>query len=503
MQPAGSRPPTYRGIMPAMAETTESPLAAALRAHLDPGAVLTEPARIAPYMAEQRGRYPGQGRLVVRPADPAAVATTVALCRQHGAAVVAQSGNTGTVGGGSPRHGDEVVVSLERLQRIRSLDADDGLMIAEAGCTLADLQEAAAAANRYFPLSLASEAQCRIGGNLATNAGGLNVLRYGNARNLALGLEVVLADGRIWSDLRGLRKDNSGYDLRDLFIGSEGTLGIITAAALRLLPPPRSRRVALLALPDLAPALPLVRAAQSESGDAVVGAELMSAQALAMGQLLDDTPANPLPGSPWYLLLELATADPRADLDEALAAALEPAEAAGDLDDALLAPTEAAAARLWRLRTAIPDGQKLAGASLKHDIAVRPGALADFVPEALAAVTALDPGIRPCVFGHVGDGNLHFNLSQPADAEPAAFRARAEAFHRAVHDVVCRHGGSVAAEHGVGQAKRDEVARCADPLGLELMRRIKDALDPDHLFNPGKGAAAADAPPPPECGDPR
>ena len=488
--------------MPVMVETAEHPLAEALRARLGPDAVLSEPTRTAPYMAEQRGQFPGRGRLVVRPSDAESVAAAVTLCRAHGAAVVAQSGNTGTVGGGSPRHETEVVVSLERLQRIRSLDADDGLLVAEAGCTLAHLQEAAADAQRFFPLSLASEAQCRIGGNLATNAGGLNVLRYGNARNLALGLEVVLADGRIWSDLRGLRKDNSGYDLRDLFIGSEGTLGIITAAALRLLPPPRSRRVALLALPRLEPALPLVRAAQSESGEAVVGAELMSAEALGMGQLLDDTPENPLPGSPWYLLLELATADPRADLDEALAAALEPAETAGDLDDALLAPTEAAAARLWRLRTAIPDGQKRAGASIKHDISVRPGTLAAFVPEALAAVTELDPGVRPCIFGHVGDGNLHFNLSQPPDAKPEAFRARAEAFHRAVHDVVCRHGGSVAAEHGVGQAKRDEVARCADPLGLELMQRIKGALDPDNLLNPGKGAAAAQAPAPPDCGDP-
>ncbi|WP_041595415.1 FAD-binding oxidoreductase [Halorhodospira halophila] len=476
-----------------MSKTSAHPLAEALRARLGAADVLTEPARIAPYMTEQRGQFPGQGRLVARPADTDEVAATVTLCRQHGATVVAQSGNTGTVGGGSPRHGDEVVLSLERMQRIRSLDADDGLLIAEAGCTLADLQEAAAAAQRFFPLSLASEAQCRIGGNLATNAGGLNVLRYGNARNLTLGLEVVLADGRVWSDLRGLRKDNSGYDLRDLFIGSEGTLGIITAAALRLLPPPRSRRVALLALPRLEPALALVRTAQAESGDAVVGAELMSAEALGMGQRLDDTPENPLPGSPWYLLLELATADPRADLDEALAAALEPAEAAGDLADALLAPTEAAAERLWRLRTAIPDGQKRAGASIKHDISVRPGYIAAFVPEALAAVTELDPAVRPCIFGHVGDGNLHFNLSQPEHAPPEAFQARAGTFHRAVHDVVRRFGGSVAAEHGVGQLKRDEVARCADPVGLELMHRIKHALDPENLLNPGKGAAAAHA----------
>ena len=302
---------------------------------------------------------------------------------------------------------------------------------------------------------------------------------------------MVLADGRIWRDLQGLRKDNSGYDLRDLFIGAGGELGIITAATLRLLPPPRSRRVALLALPALGPALPLVRAAQAESGDAVVAAELMSAEAVAMGQLLDDTPANPLPGSPWYLLLELATSDPRAELDEALSAALAPAQEAGQLDDARLAPTEAAAARLWRLRTAIPDGQKRAGASIKHDISVLPSDIAAFVPRALAAVQAVDPSVQPCVFGHVGDGNLHLNLTQPAGADAEAFLAQRAVYHRAVHDEVHRFAGSVAAEHGVGQLKRDEVGSYADPLGLELMQHIKQALDPEGLLNPGKGPAAA------------
>ncbi len=474
-----------------MSETQPHPgLAGALRERLGEAAVVTDPTRLAPYMAEQRGLYTGQGRLVVRPADTDGVAAAVRLCRDYGAAVVAQSGNTGTVGGGAPRHAGEVVISLERLRRIRHLDAEDGHLVAEAGCTLAALQEAAARAGRYLPLSLASEAECRIGGNLATNAGGLNVLRYGNARAQTLGLEVVLADGRIWRSLQGLRKDNSGYDIRDLFIGSGGELGIITAATLRLHPIPSNRRVALLAMPELGPILPLVRAAQAESGDAVVAAELMSAEALAMGQHLEDTPANPLPGSPWYLLVELATPDPRADLDAALAAALEPLQEAGQIDDARLAPTEAAAARLWRLRTAIPDGQKRVGASIKHDISVLPGDIAAFVPRALAAVQGLDPRVRPCVFGHVGDGNLHFNLTQPADADGAAFLAQRASYHRIVHDEVRRFAGSVAAEHGVGQLKRDEVRSYADPLGIELMQHLKQALDPDGLLNPGKGAAA-------------
>ena len=476
--------------MPPMAEVPLPPgLADALRERLGSGAVVEGDGPVAPYMHEQRGLYPGQGRLAVRPASAEEAAEAVRLCRRHGAPVVPQAGNTGTVGGASPRHGGEVVLSLERLNRIRQTDAEDGHLVAEAGCTLAEIQQAAAAAGRFFPLSLASEAECRIGGNLATNAGGLNVLRYGTARELTLGLEVVLADGRIWRELKGLRKDNSGYDLRDLFIGSEGTLGIITAATLRLLPPPRSRRVALLALAELTPALGLVRAAQAESGDAVVAAEIMSGPALAMGQLLDDAPENPLPGAAWYLLLELASPDPRADLDTALAAALEPAEQAGAVEDAVVAPSEGAAERLWRLRTAIPDGQRRAGASIKHDISVLPSEVAAFVPQALAAVEAAEPGVRPCVFGHIGDGNLHFNLTQPADADRAAFLERWGALNRIVHDEVARFGGSVAAEHGVGQLRRAELARCGDPLTGELARRIKSALDPEGVLNPGKGAA--------------
>ncbi|MBK1735799.1 hydroxyacid dehydrogenase [Halorhodospira abdelmalekii] len=463
-----------------------TPLRTALRHELSPAAVLDSTAEIAPYMEERRNLFPGQGRLVVRPADTAEVVTTVRLCQQHGFCVVPQAGNTGTVGGGSPRSVDEVVLSVERMTALHELDAEEGTLTVAAGMTLAAAQEAAAQAGWYLPLSLPSQAECRIGGNLATNAGGLNVVRYGCARDLTLGLEVVLADGRIWSDLSGLRKDNSRYDLRNLFIGSEGTLGIITAAKLRLFPPPRRRRVALLALPSLEPALPLVRQLQAESGDAVVAAELMSAAALAMGQLLEQTPPTPIAAAPWYLLLELASPDPRADLDSGIAAVLAQAAAAGSILDSQQAADATDIARLWQLRTAIPDGQRYAGASIKQDISVRPSDLAHFLPQALAAVAAYDPAIRPCIFGHVGDGNLHFNLSQPEGADSAAFTAQQPHLNRIIHDLVIQFGGSIAAEHGVGQLRRAELARCADPLSAELMSRIKEALDPCGLFNPGK-----------------
>ncbi|MBK1651034.1 FAD-binding oxidoreductase [Halorhodospira halochloris] len=457
-----------------------------LRRKLDPTAVITDPHRLAPYMQERRGLYPGKGQVVVRPANVRDITQAIEICHRHGASIVPQAGNTGTVGGGSPRSATEVVLSVERLEAIREIDPDDGTITVESGCTLASIQRAAYSAGRLFPLSLPSQEQCRVGGNLATNAGGLNVLRYGTTRELTLGIEVVLADGRIWSNLTGLRKDNSAYDLKDLFIGSEGTLGVITAAKLRLFPLPRCRRVTLLSLPSVDAALPLLRQLQAESGDAVVAAELISSTAMAMGQLLEGTPANPLAEADWYLLLELASPDPRADLDTCLSSILEPAMNDGSVSDAAISSSESSAERLWLLRTAIPDGQKHAGASIKHDISVRPGELSKFLPKALAAITEYDKDIRPCVFGHVGDGNLHFNLTQPAQGSADDFLARRAEINRIVHDIVAKHHGSIAAEHGVGQLRLSELSRCADPLSLELMGRIKDALDPNGIFNRGK-----------------
>lgn len=480
---------TYNGhtnLQESITIVNEIRLIEELRLALGETAVMTATAQISHYQEERRGLYPGQGKIVIKPEDTTEISRAIRICRRHGASIVPQAGNTGTVGGGSPRSANEVVLSIERLDKIRQIDPDDATITVEAGCTLASVQRAATAAGRLFPLSLAAQEQCRIGGNLATNAGGLNVLRYGTARELALGIEVVLADGRIWSNLAGLRKDNSGYALKDLFIGSEGTLGVITAAKLRLFPLPRSRRVALLALPAIAAALPLVRQLQSESGDAVVAAELMSDAAIDMGQLLEGTPTKPLENADWYLLIELASPDPHADLETCLSNVLEPALEQGQISDAILSSSESSAARLWQLRTAIPDGQKHAGASIKHDISVRPNDLSSFLPEALAAIKDYHSGIRPCVFGHVGDGNLHFNLSQPAGGSATKFLSWQTEINRIVHDIVISYSGSIAAEHGVGQLRREELSRCGDQLSIELMHRIKAALDPEDLFNRGK-----------------
>ncbi len=465
---------------------THEEIATRLQEALGKDRVLTGDENVAPYMKERRGFYPGQGRIVVLPENTTQVSEAIRTCTATGAKVVPQSGNTGLVGGGSPRNETEVVLSLRKMNRVRRIDADDNTMVAEAGCVLRDLQKAAADMDRLFPLSLPSEFQCCIGGNLATNAGGLNVVQYGNTRALTLGLEVVLPDGRIWSGLSALHKDNSGYDLKDLFIGSEGTLGVITAATLRLFPRPRQRRVALVALRDLAAALPLLRAAQAESGDAVVACEVMGAGAVAMPVRHIPGCTNPLPGAPWYLLLELATPDPRADLAAALDAALETARRTGGMKGAEVAEDERGGAALWRLRTCIPGTQGHEGASIKHDISVPVHQLPTFVEAALAAVAAEDPTVRPCVFGHVGDGNLHFNLTQPEGWEADAFMERRPRFNQLIHDLVMRFDGSVAAEHGVGQIKGEEMRRRRDPVAHDLMRRIKTALDPDDLMNPGK-----------------
>ncbi len=457
-----------------------------LRTQIGDAAVLTGDDEIASYMRERRGFFPGRGQIVALPEDTTQVSEVVRICAGAGAKVVPQSGNTGLVGGGSPRDETEVVVSLRRMNRIRRIDAADNTVVAEAGCVLREIQNAAAEVDRLFPLSLPSEWQCCIGGNLATNAGGLNVVQYGNTRALTLGLEVVLADGRIWSGLSALHKDNSGYDLKDLFIGSEGTLGIITAATLSLFPRPRERRVALVALSNLNAALPLLRAAQAESGDTVVACEVMGAGAIAMPERHVPGCGNPLPGSPWYLLLEIATPDVRADLAAAMNAALESARQSGGIDGAEIAADDRQAAALWRLRTCIPGAQGHEGASIKHDISVPVSALPAFVETALHAVATEDPAVRPCVFGHVGDGNLHFNLTQPEGWEPDTFMERRPVFNRLIHDIVMRFDGSIAAEHGVGQLKGAEMKQRRDPVAHDMMRGIKRALDPDDVMNPGK-----------------
>ncbi len=442
---------------------------------------------IAPYLVEERGLFRGRALAVVRPGRTEEAARVVGLCAAEGLAVVPQGGNTGLCGGGvPPEHGRAVVISTERLTRIRRVDPVDFSLTAEAGCVLADVQQAAAEAGCLFPLSLGAEGSCRIGGNLSTNAGGVAVLRYGNARDLVLGLEVVLPDGRIWSGLRTLRKDNTGYDLKQLFIGAEGTLGLITAAVLKLFPQPREAATALVALPGPQQATDLLFRARQASGDAVTACELIPRIGL-------DLDLAHLPGCrdpfarphPWYLLLELSSSRPgglRAALEAVLADALESGLAA----DAVLAESEGQRAALWRLREGIPEAQKKEGGSIKHDVAVPTSRVPELIRRATAAVEAELPGVRVVAFGHLGDGNIHFNLTQPVGADRRAFLDRWGEMNRIVHDIVVAMDGSIAAEHGIGRLKAGELARTADPVELDLMRRLKAALDPAGVMNPGK-----------------
>jgi FAD/FMN-containing dehydrogenase len=454
-------------------------------------AVLTPDEDIERYVQEPRGRFRGLPLAVARPATTQQVAAIVSLCRAAGVAMVPQGGNTGLVGGAATTgRGDELVISLERMRAIRRVDAEGATLIAEAGCTLTRVQEAAASAGLLFPLSLASAGTATIGGNIATNAGGHMTVRYGNTRRQVLGLEVVLADGRIYNGLTELRKDNSGYDLNQLFIGSEGTLGIVTAASLALLPAPRQTLTALVGLRSVTAALGLLRLMRSRLGETLSAFELMPR--LAMDYVLDYLPDahDPLGRAhDWYVFVQADSSVAGRWLREACIEALETASRDGLARDVVVAGNDAQADALWRLRDAIPPAQKQGGVSLKHDISVPVAAIADFIAQAQEALKAAVPGIRPCVFGHVGDGNLHFNLSQPEDMEADTFRATESECNRIVFDLVARHHGSIAAEHGIGRLRCAELARRADPVRLELMARLKHTLDPDTLLNPGKVVA--------------
>ena len=463
----------------------------ALRARIaavvgDKGLVTDEGAK-APYLAELRGRYVGRTPFVVRPTTTAEVAEVVRLCAEAGIAVVPQGGNTGLLAGGIPfERGDEVLISLSRMNRIRQIDPVEDSITVEAGCILQHIQQAAAEVERLFPLSLGAEGSCQIGGNISTNAGGIQVLRYGSMRKLVLGLEVVLPDGRVWNGLRRLRKDNTGYDLKQLFIGAEGTLGIITAAVLELVARPRSLATAFVALADLEASTALFSRARGRLGDSLTSFELIPRIGLDFAQRHVAGSVEPLEGRhDWYALIE-AGSSAEGGLDEALEALLAESYEAGLVPDAAIAQSEAQRADFWRLREAIVEGQKFEGGSIKHDITVPIAAVPDFIRRASAAVDALIPGIRPVAFGHVGDGNVHFNLSQPEGAERAAFMARWEEVNRLVHDVTVELEGSISAEHGIGRMKVAENARTKDPLEIELMQTLKQALDPKGLMNPGK-----------------
>jgi len=463
-------------------------LNARLRAIVGAANVLDGDTDMAPFLSDWRGRYHGRARAVVRPRDTAEVAAVVAACAQAGVAMVPQGGNTGLCGGATPlADGAAVVISLARLDRVRALDPDNDTLTVEAGCTLAAVQEAAQAAGRLFPLSLASEGSCLIGGNLSTNAGGVQVLRYGNTRDLVLGLEVVLPDGRVWDGLRGLRKDNTGYDLKQLFIGAEGTLGIVTAAVLKLFPAIRTRATAWVAVADPRAAVRLLGLLRAACGDRVSAFEIVGRTAL--GLVLRHIPGarDPLAGAPaWTVLVELSDPAVDAPLEAQLEAVLGEAVAQGLASDAAVAASVAQARALWALREDISEAQRIEGVSIKHDVSVPVSRIPEFLERAGAALAARWPDIRVVAFGHIGDGNLHYNLSKAVADANATFIARTAEVNGIVHDLVCELGGSISAEHGLGQLKREEVLRYKPALEMELMRRVKQAFDPAGLMNPGK-----------------
>jgi FAD/FMN-containing dehydrogenase len=458
-----------------------------LAAIVGPENVLVDADAMHPYLGDWRGRYRGAARCVVRPARTGEVAAIVRACGEAGVAIVPQGGNTSHCGASIPdKSGQAVLVSLSRMNRIRAIDVANNTLTAEAGCILQTLQEAAFDAGRLFPLSLAAEGSCQIGGNLSTNAGGVQVLRYGNARELTLGLEVVLPSGEVWNGLRGLRKDNTGYDLKQLFIGAEGTLGIITAAVMKLFPLPQATATAWLAIASPQAAVNLLGELQAAFGAMLTACELVSD--VSLGLVLKHIPGTaPAPAaSPWHLLVELSGPGEEDELRGGLEAFLERAIGSSGVADAVIAQNLAQTRRLWLLRESISEAQKIDGISIKHDISVPVSRIGEFVDRADAALHRAFPGIRIVNFGHVGDGNLHYNQSKPEAGENAAFIAMTPRVNEIVHDIVNELGGSNSAEHGVGQLKRDAILRYKSPVEMDMMRAVKRAFDPRGLMNPGK-----------------
>jgi FAD/FMN-containing dehydrogenase len=439
---------------------------------------ITNPVDMAPFTKEWRGLWTGTTPLVLRPASTDDVSRIMAIASATGTKIVPQGGHTGLVGGGTPTEsGDEVVLSLSRLNHIREVDAEDFSMTVEAGCTLQSVQAKAEQVGLLFPLSLASEGSCQIGGNLASNAGGLNVLAYGNARDLCLGLEVVLADGRVWNGLRKLRKDNTGYDLKNLFIGSEGTLGVITAAVLKLFPRPRTVETALYAVPNAEAAIALFRGLKTISNNRLSACELLP----EIG--MDFTARhfglrNPIATrAPWYVLAEISDAAP---------GTAETVFESSDVIDGVIAQSEQQRAELWLLREKLSESQKPEGGSIKHDISVPVSRIAAFITEAMEKIETSFPGARPVCFGHIGDGNLHFNISQPVGADKQAFLNQWEAMNDVVFALVKKYSGSISAEHGIGRLKRHRMTEIKSTVELDMMRSMKAALDPHGILNPGR-----------------
>jgi len=459
-----------------------------IRSIVGAAGLISSPEETAQYATDWRKRYRGSAMAVVKPASTAEVAAVVRACHESRTGVVPQGGNTGLCGAATPdSSGSQIVLNLSRMNRVRAIDAHNNTMTAEAGCVLGNLQKAAEEAGRLFPLSLASEGSCEIGGNLSTNAGGTGVLRYGNTRELVLGLEVVLPSGEIWDGLRGLRKDNTGYDLKQLFVGAEGTLGVITAAVLKLFPLPRSRATVVAALQDPDRALDLLMRTLEACGERLTGFELFSDFCLSL--VLKHFPDASAPFArrfPQYVLMELSDTRPGdavASLAEGvLGAALED----GDILDAAIAQSNAQAKAFWKLRELISEAQAHEGPNVKHDVSIPISGIPDFIRATDAELARAHPGVRMVTFGHVGDGNVHYNVSAPEGIAPDVFVRQTAAINLIVHDSVARFRGSISAEHGLGQSKRDEIRRYKSPLELELMRKIKSALDPHGIMNPGK-----------------
>jgi len=448
---------------------------------------IADPVEQGPYLTEARRLWRGATRLVVRPAATEEVAAVVRICAEAKLPIVPQGGNTGLVGGGvPPEDGRNIVLALGRMDRVRAIDPVNFTMTVEAGCILANLHDAATEVDRLFPLSLGAEGSCQIGGNLSTNAGGIAVLRYGNTRELVLGIEVVLPDGQIWDGLRGLRKDNTGYDLKQLFIGGEGTLGIITAATLKLFPKPREIETAFLGLSRVEDVMALFARARAATADQLTAFELIPRAGLDLALANIPGTVDPLAEPhPWYVLLEMASSETESGLRALLDRLLETALEENLVADGVIAESGQQAKQLWHIREAIVEAQLYSG-SIKHDVSVPVSRVADFIIRASDSVTDRLPGIRPIAFGHVGDGNIHFNLTQPEGADTAAYLARWQEFNDIVHGVVRELRGSISAEHGVGRLKRDEITHYKPSVEIELMCRIKRALDPDNIMNPGK-----------------
>ncbi len=468
--------------------TLTSPALDRLKDIVGPKGFITDPVEIEPYLVEERGLFHGETPLVLRPSSTEEVAAIVKTCAEARLPVVPQGGNTGLCGGGVPWEGDgAILVSLTRMNRVRAVDPLNYTLTVEAGCILTDVQKAAAEADRLFPLSLGSEGACRIGGNLSTNAGGIQVLRYGNARDLVLGLEVVLPDGQVWDGLRGLRKDNTGYDLKHLFIGAEGTLGIITAATVKLFPRPKEIETAFVGVAKVEDAMELFAQARKASGDQLTAFELIPRIGLEFAMKHGNGVIDPLGSKqPWYALIEVSSSQPESGLRDTLEGFLASALEKGLIADATISTNSSQAKALWLIRETVVEAQKREGGSIKHDVAVPVSRVAEFIDRAMKAVTDRLPGIRPVPFGHAGDGNIHFNLSQPLGYDKATYIARWQEFNDIVHAIVAELGGSISAEHGVGRLKRDELLHFKSTLELQLMKKIKKAIDPFDIMNPGK-----------------